>query len=162
MNVKCPKCETILRVDEAKYSQESIIVQCPKCSQKIRVAIPKAPVSKMDYETKKRITDSSAKPPNHKNSSPEKRVIRDYHYEPEEREPFSFSVVTEYAPLKEAPKYKSDNLSIGDRLYKNSQALASDKKNKTKPESKIFNVILIFLMLIVFVCIGYAIFDSTK
>ena len=41
MKIQCPKCQTVLKVDENKYSQEIIIVQCPKCEQKIRVPLPK-------------------------------------------------------------------------------------------------------------------------
>lgn len=40
MNIKCSSCNTVLRIDESKHNQETIVVQCPSCSQKIRVPIP--------------------------------------------------------------------------------------------------------------------------
>lgn len=40
MNIKCPSCSTVLRIDESKYNQDNIVVQCPSCNQKIRVPLP--------------------------------------------------------------------------------------------------------------------------
>jgi len=39
MKIKCSSCNTILRIDESKFNQETIIVQCPSCNQKIRVPL---------------------------------------------------------------------------------------------------------------------------
>jgi predicted Zn finger-like uncharacterized protein len=45
MNIQCGKCQTVLRINEDRYLQETLIVQCPKCSQKIRVRLPVKQIS---------------------------------------------------------------------------------------------------------------------
>ena len=40
MEINCPSCKSILRLDETKYNEDSILIQCPKCSQKIKVELP--------------------------------------------------------------------------------------------------------------------------
>ena len=52
MEIKCSSCNKILRIDENKYNQVSILVQCPRCGQRIRVP----------SSTKKQIVQATTKP----------------------------------------------------------------------------------------------------
>lgn len=41
MNIKCPSCNKVLRIDETRFTEGKILIQCPNCSQRLSVPFPK-------------------------------------------------------------------------------------------------------------------------